>query len=272
MKQATRSLVTLVIVGVAAAVIAVVAWQRSAEKALAGGGDRDTRLFVGAVDEVTGIEITVKGNVARLEKKREGWMVTRPLSIGADEAQVDRLLRGVANMRVRTEFGTDEGPKAPSDELMGLAQPDAALTLFLGDKTWVFEKGAASEYNKEHYFRLTTPTGKVRVGTVSPSSAEAVERTWASFRDKRATGANLERVAALRVEPKAPSPDNIVYEVRRLPPDPSLPAYRQQPRFEAVAPPVGMADTLMVTRAMKSLTRAPLSDLVTQDQDRKSVV
>jgi hypothetical protein len=264
-KQATRSLLTLVVVGVIGAVVAVVAWQRSTLEAATVGGAADELLFSVDPASVTALEITVQGNLARLELDPvTGWKVTKPVEVAADEREVTNVLRVLGGMRARTEFNTPERPEVPSDDLTGLSTPEVKVTVFAGDETWSLEKGAKSEYNRESYFRVKSKAGE-RLGTISPSVAGGVTRTWRSFRDKRVIGAHADRLVSMEVTPRAPSDQSIAYTVRRLPPDPDLPAYRQVPRFESVKPDVGLADTSRVLLAIKSLGRAPITELVVTD-------
>jgi hypothetical protein len=264
-KQATRSLLTLVVVGVVGAAVALVAWQQSTKEAATVGGNADELLFTIEPSDITAMDIALQGNAARLElDPKVGWKITKPVAMAADEREVTKVFRLLASARARTEFNTPERPEVPSDDLTGLSTPELTLTVFAGEQEWTLEKGAKSEYNRESYFRVKSEDGE-RLGTLSPSVAAGVSRTWRTFRDKRVVGAHADRLVAMEVRPRVESPESIRYAVKRLPPDPNLPAYRQTARFETVIPDVGMADASRVLLAIKSLGRAPINELVVTD-------
>lgn len=266
MKQVTRSLLTLGLVGAVGGGIALMAWLRSGEVALDPQGTADKRLLPFEPSDVTSLTVTVKGNAAQLAKDNEGWKILSPVSLGADETIIDKMLGQLETARAKTEFGTAERPEVPADGLTGLAVPQSVLTLVTPAGELTLEVGDVSEYNRESYARVKTPERpEGRVLTISPSTAGLIQKSWSDLRDTRAAGASTARIAKVRVEPNPVTDEQIVFELERIPPDPNLPRYRQKDRWQANTPDVGLPDQKVALDVLQSLARAPISELLTMN-------
>jgi len=263
MKTATRSFVLLAGMAVVGGVIAFVAYDTPVVET--GDGKNVKRPFLTtSQDAIARIEITTAKETLALERRPRGWFSTAPVVAAVDDREVEKLARLLAQLAPETRFGEGDNKETPADTLTGLASPAAKVTLS-GAEALIVELGGQSEFNKEVYARVTLGVLPPVTVTISASNASAIVRTFEQLVDVRATGADADRIQAVRVEPRAGVPGRIAYAFERLPPDPKVPKYRQERRFRLTVPSDGPADLATVNGIFSSLARSPANTVVTRD-------
>lgn len=255
MKQVTRSLLSLALLGALAGGVAVFAWLR-AETATGSGEAGDDPLVRVDVERVARFEIEQQGHSFRVERVNGGWDVATPVRIAADPTQVDEVLSGLSRLRAKKRFSDHDPP--PPDAAMGLESPSAVFSAWTDDeppRRLRIELGARSEFNHQEYARYTAPDAEPVVVMLASGSRRSVVRTAEQLYDRRVLGARTDEVVRVRVEPREPSEERVAFTLERT----------GESTFRCTEPFEGEADALVVRRVLEGLSGAPVSELLTLD-------
>lgn len=268
MKQVTRSLLTLAALGTVSAGVAGYAWLRAGEVDPAAAPD-DKRVFDLPASRFDRVEIAVEGNVVRLEAEEGRWLVTRPARILADASIVRELLGQAVRLRAEERLGRPGDPEVPEDALSGLDERAAVFTAWReGEAGTRIEValGRQSPFNRRLYARAVQGEHAPEVIMVSATARSQLIRPASQLYDRRVLGAAPDRVRRLTVEPKAPSPQRIVFTLERLP-SPEERAPFPQTRYRVTEPDLGEADAFQAGEVLRALSAMPVSSFVTLEHD-----
>lgn len=149
---------------------------------------RDKSLFAFEASKVTGVEVAGKDATITVSKDpQEGWRLTRPLPVRADEFAVADLIRAVREARAK-EFVAEDGADPAR---FGLARPQVRVTLREeGDKATYSLALAKAAGKKEGAYAMARPgKGIVLVdarllGQLTKSPMDLRERRLLVFEDK----------------------------------------------------------------------------------------
>lgn len=261
MKQVTRSLLSLALLGAVAGGVALFAWVRSTTTAGGAEQHEDALLRLDS-ERIERFEITTPEHSFRVEQNDDGsWSVATPVRIAADPEQVAQVLSGLSRLRAKTRFHAGDPP--PSDGAMGLEQPAAVVTAWTDDeppRRFKIELGGVSEFNLQEYARYFSPDEEEpAVVMLASGSRRSVVRTAAQLYDRRVLGARTDEIVRLRVEPREPSAEQVAFTLERSPDAIADAGFRCTEPFE------GEVDLLVVRRVMEGLGGAPVSELLTLD-------
>lgn len=260
MKQITKSLLSLGLLGALAGGVAIFAYVRTS--ATTGGiAQHEDALLRLNVERITRLEIEDQGHSFRVERDAGGWTVATPVRIAADPEQVQQVLSGLSRLRAKKRF-TDVDP-APRTSAMGLDEPAAVISAWTDDEppqALRIELGAVSEFNHQEYARYTGPgDDEPLVVMLASGSKKSVVKPAAQLYDRRVLGARADEIVRLRVEPSVPADDRVAFTLER-----SSEAIADA-GFRCTAPFEGEVDLLAVRRVMEGLLGAPVSEFLTLD-------
>lgn len=256
MKQVTKSLLSLAVLGALAGGVAVFAWLRTMTTT-GPTAESDDALVRIDVERIARFEIAEQGHSFRVERNANGsWDVATPVRIAADPTKVEQVLSGVARLRAKKRFSEKDPP--PADGAMGLESPLAVFSAWTDDeppRRVRIELGATSEFNHQEYARYTAPEEEPVVVMLASGSRRSIVRSAEQLYDRRVLGARPDEVVRLRVEPGAPAEDRVAFTLERS----------GESSFRCTDPFEGEADALVVRRVLEGLSGAPVSELLVLD-------
>lgn len=256
MKQVTKSLLSLALLGALAGGVAVFAWLRTATTTGQAGANDDSLVRLDTA-RIARFEIEDGGHSFRVERNKSGgWDVATPVRIAADPTQIEQVLSALARLRVTKRFGDDDPP--PAESAMGLDAPRAVFSAWTDDEPprgLRIELGARSEFNRQEYVRYTPPDGEPVVRMLATGARQSLIRSASQLYDRRVIGARTDEIVRVRVEPREPTPERVAFTLER----------DEGGAFRCTDPFEGEADALVVRRVMEGLAGAPVSEHLTLD-------
>lgn len=255
MKQVTKSLLSLALLGLIAGGVGLFAWLRT-EGASGARTDGEKPLVLFDRARITAFELEEGKGSFRVERMPDGsWDVATPVRIVADPTSIKEVMDALARLRVTKRFSDEDPP--PSMAAMGLETPLAVFRAFLDDdaRPLRIEFGNRSEFNSQEYVRYTAPGDEPIVLMLKSGSRRSLMRTPEQLYDRRVLGAGTEDVVRLRIEPRQPTADRVRFTLERSGPL----------SFRAIEPFEGEVDALVLRRVLEGLSGAPVSTWLTLD-------
>ncbi len=265
MKQVTRSLLSLALLGALAGGVGVFAWLRSTTMTGGGAQHEDTLVHMDT-DRIVRFEVAEQGHTFRVERRDDGgWDVATPVRIAADPKQVEQILNGIGRLRAKKRFSPKDPPPSESD--MGLDPAGAVVSAWTDDeppRQIRVELGSTSAFNHQEYARVlveneAAAASEPAIVMLASGSRRSIVRTAEQLYDRRVLGARTDEIVRLRVEPREPTPEATAFTIERAPGSEASAGFRCTEPFE------GEVDQLVVRRVMEGLGGAPVSELLTLD-------
>jgi hypothetical protein len=147
---------------------------------------RDARLARFKTDEVTKIEIDVKGKTIVLEKDKDAWRLQKPTAVEAEAGPVRDLLEKLASLEAKGGDVRDDADL----KAVGLDAPLAKIALTLdetkkdakGPRTLVFSLGESAKEKDKVFVKLADWP---RVNVVSDDIAKLAQKDALSYRRRK---------------------------------------------------------------------------------------
>src|SRR5205085_9003270 len=92
-----------------------------------------TALYPEKPKDVDKVELVARGENMVFKKDGESWKIIEPIQAPANEYEVNSVVDGVTNIKYVKSFEKSSSDR-PSDEVSGLAKPNAVVKLYSGDK------------------------------------------------------------------------------------------------------------------------------------------
>jgi Domain of unknown function (DUF4340) len=138
---------------------------------------RDKRLLPVNADQVSRVEITRKNQTIEFGRNKEEWQILQPKPLRSDSAQVDELVRKLADARMNLKGSDPASKEAASAFAAAIPVATAKLTDPSGTQ------GLQIRKNKDIYYARTTAVDGVY--KVNSDVASALDRGLDDFRYKK---------------------------------------------------------------------------------------
>lgn len=221
MRQLTRTFASLAILLAGSALLAWFTW-RGDDAGPARVTLQDSRAFgaesAAAIAAADAISLEAQGTVVSLQRDSGEWWVTSPQRLRADDEVVGAWLARFAALP--SEESLPDAP-APLPEAWGLGAGAPTVQVWRRGpaeshaarfQVWL---GAQSGFNRLVYARAQAPGGNARLLMTSALAAADLLVPAERFFERRPLGVVSERVEQVRVTPRSPSPERVVFSLRR---------------------------------------------------------
>ncbi len=149
---------------------------------------RDRALLSVSPSEVRGLVVRAGGGETRAEREPTGWWITAPRRLPASDAQVDHLLRGLAEAEVRA---FEDGAR-PQDPGLGLGADAVEIRVATESGERILRLGATTRKG----LRYATRDDRATVLALEPASLASLPLDRDALLEKRLTKVNRYLVAA----------------------------------------------------------------------------
>lgn len=153
---------------------------------------RDARLLAFDESAVHGIEIARGAEKIDLNLTGNGWQLTGPVTMPADDPSAAGFLRELAGLRA-TQFVAD---LATDLDKYGLATPALTVSL-LGDGTNVLEQLLIGGVTEDTHLRYAKNAGEPFIYAIAGDAADRIPGHYATFRARRVFNLKPEQITRL---------------------------------------------------------------------------
>jgi hypothetical protein len=157
---------------------------------------RDARVLAFKPADVQGIEISRNGEKLALSRAANGWRLTAPLALPADDPSVARFLGELGELHAK-QFVADV---ATDLDRYGLATPALTVTL-LGDGTNVLAQLLAGGADPSNGVRYAKSATEPFIYGVELPAIDKIPANYAAFRSRRVFDLKPDQITKLEVGP-----------------------------------------------------------------------
>jgi hypothetical protein len=196
-------------------------------------------------EDVTGISLVRGGQTVNLENQNNKWVITQPITAGADESAMNSLIGDLVTARVESEFA----PSGGDLKQYGLSEPAVKLEVKLknGD-THRVELGAKDPIGMSAYARID---GAQNVALLPVSILNDSDKSLNDLRDRSVLGATHFELSSFKIVNDGGS-----YEIEK-----------KESEWNIKSPVSGSADETQVSSLLADITGAKATEVVSENVD-----
>jgi hypothetical protein len=196
-------------------------------------------------EDVTGISLVRGGQTVNLENQNNKWVITQPITAGADESAMNSLIGDLVTARVESEFA----PSGGDLKQYGLSEPAVKLEVKLknGD-THRVELGAKDPIGMSAYARID---GAQNVALLPVSILNDSDKSLNDLRDRSVLGATQYELSSFKIVNDGGS-----YEIEK-----------KESEWNIKSPVSGSADETQVSSLLADITGAKATEVVSESVD-----
>jgi hypothetical protein len=137
---------------------------------------RDKRLLTVNPDKISEVDLLAKKQEIAFGRNKDEWQIVKPRPLGADQSQVDSLVRALTDAKMELS-GTDDQKKAASAFASGTPVATAKVTAESGTQELQVRK------NKDEYYAKSSAVDGVY--KVPNTLGQALDKNLEDFRNKK---------------------------------------------------------------------------------------